>query len=199
MSKNKSTARKNSKSLFYQLILLFIAFAIIMILQLFQTHFSNWFVQNEQLIDKTKTIFMNKTEFSIINEQFWFVELIRKVFDKNLPLAKIRIIYFSIISFFIFILMLIFWFVNDKFLKLILLFILIGGLSNLISRIRNNGKVMDYFTFNFLLKTNFNIEDCFVILGIIMFIFYLPIWSFSQGRNTSPIVSDKQSISTSKT
>lgn len=59
----------------------------------------------------------------------------------------------------------------NTFVEVCFLLIISGGLGNLINRI-TTGIVVDFFNFTFVNFAVFNIADCYVSIGVALYIFY---------------------------
>ncbi|MGN0592955.1 MAG: signal peptidase II [Ruminococcus sp.] len=62
---------------------------------------------------------------------------------------------------------------RSKLLSLSLVLILAGGLGNLIDRLFRGGLVVDYLEVKLFDFAIFNFADCCVVVGIVLFIFYI--------------------------
>lgn len=62
---------------------------------------------------------------------------------------------------------------NSKLLSVSLTLILAGGIGNLIDRLFRGGLVVDYLEVKLFHFAIFNFADCCVVIGIVLFIFYV--------------------------
>lgn len=77
---------------------------------------------------------------------------------------------------------------SSKLLNVSLVLILAGGIGNLIDRLFRGGLVVDYIEVKLFHFAIFNFADCCVVIGIVLFIFYvlfLDTKDASKGKNDS--------------
>ncbi len=124
-------------------------------------------VAHLELKDKAKTEIANIISLQFVENNGGMLSL-----GSKLPQEIKFIVFILIVS--VFLALLFFYIVKNQqetFLKLIaLVFILSGGLGNLIDRILNDGKVIDFIRLKLPLIENgiFNIADFYVTVGFIL-------------------------------
>lgn len=70
---------------------------------------------------------------------------------------------------------------NEKFLEYVLMLIISGGIGNMIDRI-TTGKVIDFITFGFMEFPSFNVADCCVVIGCVLWIIYILVDMFKGSK-----------------
>ena len=117
--------------------------------------------------------------FNEINYYFWFYRFLHALFG-TISLTTVRVIFYLLQTIVLLGFFSLFFYTRCKFLMVALLLILIGGTSNLLTRIWNHHTVIDYFFIKVLPNETlfFNIEDVLIGTGILLIIVYLPfiIW-----------------------
>jgi len=73
---------------------------------------------------------------------------------------------------------------HSKLLSISLSLIFAGGIGNLIDRIFRDGRVIDYIEVKLFHFAIFNFADCCVVIGIVLFIFYV-LFSDTQKNNSN--------------
>ncbi len=61
---------------------------------------------------------------------------------------------------------------NERLLSYIVMLIISGGIGNMIDRV-TTGEVIDFITFGFMDFPSFNVADCCVVIGCVLWILYL--------------------------
>lgn len=72
---------------------------------------------------------------------------------------------------------------NESFLGYVIMLIIAGGAGNMIDRI-TTGQVIDFITFGFMEFPSFNIADCCVVIGCVLWILYI-LFDMFKGRKTN--------------
>lgn len=72
---------------------------------------------------------------------------------------------------------------NERFLGYIIMLVISGGVGNMIDRVVS-GEVVDFITFGFIDFPSFNIADCCVVIGCILWILYI-LFDITKGKKTN--------------
>ena len=72
---------------------------------------------------------------------------------------------------------------NEKFLGYVIMLIVSGGIGNMVDRVFT-GKVVDFITFGFMDFPSFNVADCCVVIGCILWVLYI-LFDMLKGRKTN--------------
>lgn len=72
---------------------------------------------------------------------------------------------------------------NEKFLSYVIMLIISGGIGNMVDRV-TTGEVVDFITFDFMEFPSFNIADCCVVIGCVLWILYI-LFDLFKGRKTN--------------
>ena len=179
----------HNRSSVYRIIIVFFLLALFVVCQLFQVYFSTWFTP------QAGTPFFLAESENVFSQNTWFAVLMRQI--TSLSLETIKLIYFIVIIVLLVFLLALFLATNDKAFILFFGIILVGGLSNLISRLRTTETVVkDYFGFHFGSTWKpifFNLEDALIGFGVLNGLLYFPLWMFWRGRKTAktPVAQSK--------
>ncbi len=186
-----TTVKVRKKPFIYQICVAFCLLTLLVVCQLFQVYFFDWF----KATNDNDQLFFISDQTNLFRLNSWFVNFVQQI--SSLQFETIKMIYYLLTTLLLLIVFIIFVVSRDKLFILFFGLILLGGLSNFISRLRTSEAVVkDYFGFRFGKFWNaiyFNLEDVMLTTAIIGIIFYLPFWTFSKGKiHHKPTVNPKQ-------